>query len=153
QGFPVAAALAGNPKSGWAVAPQVGRAHTAVLETKEDAGFPDGTTLTFTLDQKYGGKHLLGRFRLSATAAPRPVGQTVLPDPVLKILSTAPASRTPQQKEELARYYRGIAPELAPVRGQLAALAPQEAAIRPPTTLVMKELPSLRTTHIHLRGN
>src|SRR5262249_26354146 len=67
QGFPVAAVIDGNPKSGWAVAPQFGRAHEAVFETKQNINIQGGTTLTLTLDQNFGSKHTLGRFRLSAT--------------------------------------------------------------------------------------
>ena len=45
-------------------------AHTAVFEMKEPLGFPAGTELTFTLDQKFPGKdHNLGKFRLSVTTA------------------------------------------------------------------------------------
>jgi hypothetical protein len=153
HGFPVAAAIAGNVKSGWALAPQVGRAHVAAFETRQDTGFQGGTTLTFTFEQSYGGKHTLGRFRLSAATAPRPVRMSQVPDGVSKILAAAPASRTAAQKDELARYYRSIAPELAKVREQLASLARQQAAIRPATTLILQELPTPRATHIQIRGN
>ncbi len=40
-----------------------------------------------------------------------------------------------------------------PVQGQLLRLRAQEPATRPVTTLVMKELPKPRTTHVHIRGN
>jgi hypothetical protein len=152
-GFPVAGAVDGNPKSGWAIAPQFGRAHQAVFETAQNVGFPEGTTLTVTLDQHYGGQHTIGRFRLDATTAPRPVRLSQLPDGIVTILGIAPAARTAPQKEELARYYRSVAPELAGARAQLAALRRQEAAIRPATTMVMKELPTPRPTFVHIRGN
>jgi hypothetical protein len=151
--WPVAAAIDGNPKSGWAIAPQFGKPHVAVFETRQNIGFKDGTTLTFTFDQNFGTKHTLGRFRLSATTAARPIKLNPLPDDVAKILAVAPATRTAAHKDELARYYRSIAAELAPLRKQIAALRANEAAIRPATTLVMKELPSPRPTHVHVRGN
>jgi hypothetical protein len=153
NGFAVAGAIDGNPKSGWAVAPQFSRAHVAVFETREAVGLPEGTTLTFTLEHSYGGKQTLGRFRLSATAAPRPVRATLLPDSIVKVLGVEPGARTDAQKDELARYYRSITPELAKVREQLAALRRQEAAVRRPTTLVMKELATPRPTRVHIRGN
>jgi hypothetical protein len=49
--------------------------------------------------------------------------------------------------------------EIARLKGQpakakeLAALRKQLAALRPVTTLVMKELPKPRPTHVHIRGN
>jgi hypothetical protein len=153
QGFAVGAAIDGNAKTGWAIVPQVGRAHVAVFETKENAGRPGGTTFTITLDQTYGGKHTLGRFRLGATTAPRPLHVTGLPDAVGKILAVAPAARTAAQEKELARYFRSVAPELAPVRQQVAVLRGQQASIKPATTMVLKELPAPRPTFVHIRGN
>jgi hypothetical protein len=153
NGFPIAAAIDGNPKTGWALAPQIGRPHVAVFETKENAGPGSGTTLTFTLDQHYGGNHTIGRLRLSATTAPRPVRLGALPDQIVKLLAVAPKRRTAAQKDTLARYYRSVAPELAKVRAQVAGLRRQLAAIRPATTMVMVELPKPRPTHVHIRGN
>jgi hypothetical protein len=153
NGFAVAGAIDGNVQTGWAVAPQFGRAHEAVFETKEDAGFKGGTMLTFTLEQTFGGRHTIGRFRLDASTSPRPVRVSPLPDDIIKILAVEPAKRTGPQKAALTRFYRSIAPELAGVRQQLAALRKQEAAVQPPTTLVMKELPSPRSTFVHIRGN
>jgi hypothetical protein len=153
QGFPVVGAIDGNPKTGWAVAAEFGRAHVAIFETKQDAGFSGGTALTFTLEQTFGTSHTLGKLRLSATTASRPVRLSLLPDRIVKILAVPAAARTPAQKTEMARYYRSIAPALATVRQQIDALRKQEAAIKPTTTMVMKELPRPRETHIHLRGN
>ncbi len=75
------------------------------------------------------------------------------PAPVAPLLAVAPSARTPAQKEQLARYYRSIAPELNQTRQQVAALRKQEAALRPVTTMVLKELPAPRPTHVQIRGN
>jgi hypothetical protein len=67
DGFPAAAAIDGDPKTGWAI--QVGgqwnvnRALTLTFE--KPAGFRGGTRWTITLDQQHGTQHVLGRFRLS----------------------------------------------------------------------------------------
>src|SRR6202000_1167284 len=44
----------------------------AVFETKADLGDPSPFPLTIRLAQDYGTKHLIGRFRISATSAKRP---------------------------------------------------------------------------------
>lgn len=67
-GWPVAAALDGNPQTGWSIDPKEGQPHEAVFETEQPLGFPAGTTLTVELDQGER-EHSLGRFRLSVTAA------------------------------------------------------------------------------------
>ncbi len=115
QNFEVAKAIDGNPgpNSGWAVSPQVGRAHVAVFEAKEPLGFAEGAVLTFTMQQTYGSKqHNIGRFRLSVTTAKLPIVLNTLPDTLTRILAVEPGKRTPEQKAELTRYYRGQDAEL-----------------------------------------
>jgi hypothetical protein len=72
-GWPVAAALDGNPKTGWSIDPLEGKPHAAVFETEKPLGFPGGTTLEFVLQQGSPAAHNLGRLRLSATTARPPL--------------------------------------------------------------------------------
>lgn len=153
SGFAIAGAIDDDPKSGWAVDPEIGKSHVAVFETAKDIGFDDGTVLSVTLDQTHGGKHTLGRFRLSVTTSPRPVKLPQLPDAIAKLLAVKPEQRDEKQKAELARYYRSIAPELAAERDKLARLRQEEANIKPATTLIMRELDKPRPTFVHIRGN
>jgi hypothetical protein len=112
-GFPVAHAIDNKPGTGWAIAPVFGKTHTAVFELKKPTSFPGGTTLTFTLDQRFAGKeHNIGRFRLSVTTSKPPVGFNNLPDNINQILAVAANQRTPQQKAVLTGYYRSLDPEL-----------------------------------------
>jgi len=67
-GWPVSAALDGNPKTGWSVDPEEGRRHVAVFETQKPIGSDGSTTLVVELDQG-DRQHSLGRFRLSVTGA------------------------------------------------------------------------------------
>lgn len=60
-----------SPLSGWAIDPQEGATHVAVLKTTADIGVGENTTLTFTLHMLYGANHLLGKFRLAATTSAR----------------------------------------------------------------------------------
>jgi len=71
-GWPIAAALDGDPETGWSVDPQEGCPHVATFETKEPVGLSGGTALTFTLDQGDPNEHNLGRLRLSVTTAKPP---------------------------------------------------------------------------------
>ena len=115
QKFEVAKAIDGktDPNSGWAIAPQFGRAHVAIFEAKEPFGFADGTVLTITMDQTFTSKqHNIGRFRLSVTTAKLPITLNTLPDNLTRILAVEPAQRTAAQKTELMNYYRGQDAEL-----------------------------------------
>jgi len=154
--WPVAAAIDGKPETGWAILAadgMAGKDRTALFETKEDAGFDKGTALFIALEQNYGSQHTIGRFRLSVTAAPRPLSLVQVPDAVVKALAIPAEKRTPAQKDEIARYYRSIAPDLQPARDRLAVLRKEEADIKPATTLILRELPKPREAYIHLRGN
>lgn len=65
DGCDVGAAIDGAPSTGWAVAPEIGRSHVAVFRFGAPAAGEKGVRLTVTMDQHYGGQHVLGRFRFS----------------------------------------------------------------------------------------
>src|SRR5262249_53489707 len=55
-GFEVDKAIDNNPGTGWAIAPQFGKAQSAMFQLRAPLGFARGTELTFTLDQRFAGK-------------------------------------------------------------------------------------------------
>ena len=61
-----------------------------------------------------------------------------VPRSIAAILTIEPAKRSPQQKRELAAYYRSIAPQLADVRAKLTALKSQKDDLQSqiPSTLI-----------------
>jgi hypothetical protein len=74
-GWPVTAALDGDPQTGWSIDPEEGQPHEAVFETQQPVGFEGGTTLTVELDQG-DREHSLGHFRLAvSTSQPVPAPQ------------------------------------------------------------------------------
>ena len=141
-----------KPGAGWAVLPQFGRPNAAVFQTEREVGSAAGATLTFTLTQTTPN-HTIGKFRLSVTTAPRPV--RALPAGVADVLTVAPDKRADAHKAELAGFYRTFAPELQPVRDQIAQANQQLAAMRPATVPVMRELPAdkHRPTFVMIKGN
>lgn len=122
SGYDVAGAIDGNPGTGWAVSPQFGQDHAALFETAADVGFPGGTRLQVVLDQQFGGKHTLGRFRLWLTTSPRPLRlKEELPHEIAAVISTPADKRTDPQKQQLARYFRSLDPEYARLSQGLAS--------------------------------
>ena len=77
-----------------------------------------------------------------------------LPEHVAAILKTEPSKRSGEQKQALAAYYRGIAPQLASTRDALAPLQRQrdelDASI--PTTLITESV-APRVVRLLPRGN
>jgi mono/diheme cytochrome c family protein len=152
--YPAAAAIDGDPKTGWAIAPQVGKRHVAVFETERDAGFPGAAArLVFVLDQRFGQEHTLGRFRISATTARRPVPASVLPDDVVEILALESCCRTDAQNTRLADYHRSIDEPTLKLKNALAEHSKKAPA--PPASKVqtLAENKEPRTTHLLIRGD
>jgi hypothetical protein len=156
-----ASAIDGDVKGanwGWAVLDQknnAGADQSAVFETAEDLGDGSETTLTFTLKQNHGTRHVLGKFRLAVTNSPRPVAAAKeLPREVVAALAVDGGKRSAGQKKILADYYRGVAPLLASLRAELSS---QERDREEFTKTFRRSLVSVaeapRVTRVLPRGN
>ncbi len=154
--YSVAAAIDGNVATGWAIAPQFGKRHVAVFETKEDlapAAADSRLTLVITLDQQYGTEHTIGRFRISATTEPRPVSADDLPDDVIAALRTAPAERDEKQKAAVTKYYRSTDAEWKKLDAALAEHAKKAPPAPATKAMAIAQNGSPPPTHIHIRGD
>jgi len=65
-GWPAAAAIDGDARSGWSIDPWESSPHVALFQVAKPFGEPGGTALNITMDQGERG-HELGRFRLWVT--------------------------------------------------------------------------------------
>ena len=128
QGWPVAAAIDGDPKTGWAVSPRSREKHIAQFEWKTPVVLEAPATVRVSLSQQYGISLVLARFRISTSDLHW--SEVTLPAP-------SPEVQRAQQ-------------EVAAVQQQLQQLAGEVAQLP-----VLKELPSdrRRVTKIHNRGN
>jgi hypothetical protein len=71
-GWPAAAAIDGQPQTGWGIDPAEGLRHVAVFELAQPRVCAPGTALEFRLDHA-DRQHSIGRLRLSATSAQLPI--------------------------------------------------------------------------------
>jgi hypothetical protein len=119
--FDVSGAIGNNPATGWAIAPQFGRAHTAVFELRSPITFSKGTVLTIRMDQIFSGKeHNIGKFRLSFTTTQLPLALNGPPPQTAAALKVEEAKRTPQQKALLIGAFEAQDAELGRLRGEVA---------------------------------
>jgi len=132
-GFEVTKAIDGNlaPQEGWAISPAYGVTHWATFETKEAVGTPGGTVLAFALHHKFAKGFMPGRFRISVTSLPRPVGLG-LPEDFRAILATAPELRTQAQRDALLAHARALDPGY---RERVDAVNQSKAPLPPDPTL------------------
>jgi hypothetical protein len=153
-GWDVAGAIDGKAETGWAIAERAGKPSHAVFQTMLDIKGDKPVALTIQLDQHYGTQHVIGKFRIAATEARRPVKADSVPQPVREALSVEPSKRSKPHIDTIAAYYRTIAPILEPIRQELATLTRERDAIlaSAPATLVSTSgMP--RTMRILPRGN
>ena len=133
EGFPPIDSINPKPDGGWAIVPETGKSHHVVYTLAAPLTPKPNAALTFTLDHSSKfAQHILGHFRLLATASEKPDDATMLPAAIAAVVKTAPEQRTKEQKDALAAYYRSIAPQLAPARGKLAALRAPRTPFPPP---------------------
>jgi hypothetical protein len=130
EGWAVAGAIDNNRATGWAIAPEFGKPHTAYFQLATPLNLPSGATLTATMTHEFGSQHTLGRFRLSLTDS-KTLSLKGPPAAIVKILGIEPAKRAPQQKAELTNYYRSQDAELSRLR-QLVAEHPMPVDKRLP---------------------
>ncbi|NQU48353.1 MAG: DUF1553 domain-containing protein [Planctomycetes bacterium] len=109
--FPIQNAIDGKIETGWAVSPKFGMSHEAYFEIKDGLELQEQSLLIFNLNQQFGSKHLLGRFRLSTTDQALPVRHHNLPEQVIYALQADPASRTPVQEQLLFAHFIDKNPE------------------------------------------
>ena len=77
------------------------------------------------------------------------------PSEVRAALARPSQIRCSNERERIKKYYRGIAPELEPIRKQLAALRVKRSELKKESTLdtmVMSELSKPRATYVLVRG-
>ncbi len=162
KAWTAASAIDGDAKGrepGWAVLPQVGQAQQLLLELAEPVTLATGESVVVELQQRHGnGSHTLGAFRLS-TATDRAAVHSPFALPPAKdiadLLKVPSEQRTPEQRDKLFAHFKSIAPELAPLRAELAeakkSRADFEATV--PRTLVTERNDTPRTVRFLPRGN
>ena len=153
--YEVALAVDDEEETGWSLGGLEGpnQNRQAVFVLKEDTGAAEGMNFTFTLGHRLGGYTTLGRFRLSATTAIRPLLQNLVPLDIEGVLSVRPEDRSPEQTRALLDYYIGQHPRMrewqATLEGHHKA-KPKEPDTQAPTIAQNPEPPE---THVHTRGD
>jgi len=160
DGLPVTGAIDGDPKSGWGIWKKdfdYNQPRKAVFRLKETWPAGEGTRFTLRLRHKHDAKkHLLGRFRVSVTAAPEPSIEIRdgLPGEIVHILSTPPAKRLAKQRDSLARHHRSLMPDFIAARrgGETTRAAIKKLNDSLGSTMVMRDSAKPRDTFLLVRG-
>jgi mono/diheme cytochrome c family protein len=107
--------------NGWGVSPRQASGHWAVFEAKDKLEFTEPMLVTIKIEQKFnGGKHALGRFRISVTDTAAPVSLGV-PARVAELAGIPAATRSPAQTAELEALFAAQDPVRERLGAELAA--------------------------------
>jgi len=104
EGWGVARAIDGDPATAWGIFPEVGKSHMAVFVLREPLQTNSRARLEVKLEQLHGGGHLIGRPRISVTAAAKPAAAVPIPAVIEAILATESSKQTTAQRLELGRF-------------------------------------------------
>ena len=99
EGWGIDRALDGKSETAWGIYPQVGKDHQAIFELDQPLPWNPESKLTILLRQLHGGRHLIGRFRLSITDSANP-SIVALPAEVAMALRKDTSQRS--QAEQIA---------------------------------------------------
>jgi len=107
-GLPVAAAIDDNPGSAWAVDPQFGRHHAAVLDFAEPLALSTPTTLDVKLRFHCNTQHTIGRLRVSLAAIRDLPADNVAPfeAEVHRLLAKPETEWLPAERQRVLDWYR-----------------------------------------------
>ncbi|MEZ6071435.1 MAG: DUF1553 domain-containing protein [Pirellulales bacterium] len=153
QDWDVAGAIDDDPKSGWAVQPQLGRWHEAVFETAEPCG---------TRGRQHTRRAAEVPSRWSAHAGPfpprrdhtaGPLAADSLPSDVEAALAIAADQRSDEQRTAIRDFYATLDPELAALDEAVAEHAKQEPPYPPTEAQTLVAGDGTRETHVHVRGD
>ncbi len=142
--------LDGDRQTGWSPDRERGTPQSIVYEFQEPIVVADGERFRVTLVQNHIHTHTIGRFRVFVSDGETPLSSSGLPLRIESILSASPDAVTPDDRQALLRHYLSVAPELREEQEQIQAL--RKTMPGHPTTLVMAERTSPRTTRIRHRG-
>lgn len=153
KGYPVQDAIDGDLGTGWAISDGKGggRDVAATFTLEESAGYPVGSIFTITLDQRYGGNHTLGRFRLSLTGTDP--ADIRYPDDVIAALLTDKAKRSPEQVNALVHAYGQQDEAYKKLTGELEKLKEGAPGPIPSYIMAMAQNPEPPVTRVHNRGD
>ncbi|WP_166820478.1 PSD1 and planctomycete cytochrome C domain-containing protein [Thalassoroseus pseudoceratinae] len=144
--------VAGN--NGWAVdGPTRKEPTTALFIAEKPFGFPEGTQLEFRLRHEAGfATHGIGRPRFAITTdSPQSIGFDEIPAEIRRLAKVSPKTRTESQTQQLKAYFLTHHDPRNDLQERIAALEKQKAEGFP-ATMIMRELPQPRATHILNRG-
>ena len=138
----------GKNGTGWAISPQFGKHHHLIVSQKEPLSFKGTIRLQVVLDQQYGTKHTIGRFRITARTGQSP--NNSISKEIVKAVSIEPEKRNKNHLNALLKFFRERDLELIKLQTELNKAAPKPPVMS--VRVITQRTTKPRTTHVLHRG-
>lgn len=153
----VRGAVDGKADTGWAIAPQFGKPHSATFVLAEPWVRQDGAQnapvpLRIRLEQNFGNARTLGHFRITAIRQIKAASDQSLPPKLNRLARRDPAKWNAQQRKELLDHRMKTDAETTKLRDESSLLNAALKSLEPETTLIMKE-ETVRPSFVFERGD
>jgi Protein of unknown function (DUF1553)/Protein of unknown function (DUF1549)/Planctomycete cytochrome C len=150
QGWDVARAIDGDPKTGWAISPEFGKPHWASFTFAAPIQFDARSQrLRVKLGQYFGNGRVIGKPRISICSTD-PQGLGV--DETIRQLATK-ENPTKQDEKKLRSAFASSHPRVSQLDREITRLTKAIKNLQPDTTLVMVEMEQPRETFVMIRGD
>jgi len=147
--FSATGVLSNKKDTGWAISPQMGKDHALMLFTKTPINSDGKQFLQLVLDQSYGGKHLIGRFRVTFITGYDPL--RVLPNTITDAVTTIADKRTDEQQRAIVDHVATMTPKVSKLAKQIDDL--KKKAPTPPIIAAAVMTSADRATRVLHRGD
>ncbi|MEZ6091350.1 MAG: DUF1553 domain-containing protein [Pirellulaceae bacterium] len=152
SGWDVGGTIDGDPKTGWAIAPQFGKPHWArYVFAQPVASERDGDQLVVGLHQHYGNGRVAAKPRITFYYAD-PSFLDIDPE-LIALAAKEPSEWSDKQRGKLREAFDQRDAALTRLDAKIRSLKKQIDGLKPDTTLVMMELPERRETFVLKRGD
>ena len=150
KGWDISRAIDGDPKTGWAIAPEFGKPHWASFQFAEPLAF-DSTSqqLRVNLVQNFGRGRVMAKPRISVFSGD--VTYLNLSDEIRKIGRKTKLNQ--KDRTKLRAEFQKSNPKLQELDRQIERVTKQMKEVEPDTTLVMVEMEDSRETFVMIRGD
>ena len=152
KNFPAKNALDPGARTGWAISPQMGKTHSATFYLARPANLKGKSFVRFILSQNYGGRHTLGKFRITAMTGTEP--GLKLAKNVQQALQTPASKRSAKQKAAVLQQFALSDRAYKKLHDQLAAVkksTPKQPMMN--VRVITQRSSKPRKTHILRRGD
>lgn len=153
EGYPIEAALDGNPATGWGIlnGKNTNLDHSADFTFETPVSHDEGTIFTVKIDQGYGGYSNIGRFRLALTR--NDPANIVYSDAIVAALRVPVTERSEAQTEILLELYGQGDAAWVKLKSELTQLEDKPPAPIPSIVMALRPNETPPVTRIHNRGD